>query len=43
MRKRARDREGVLDESCSSTISPGSDRQDRHINFFSDIQQGVRQ
>lgn len=37
MRKRARERDGI--DVSQTDVSQGSDG---HINFFSDIQQGVR-
>ena len=49
MRKRAREREGITAESESSHTAESSasassytEKADKHINFFSDIQQGVR-
>lgn len=39
MRKRAQERESSVTESLTSTSH--TDKAERHINFFSDIKQGV--
>ena len=43
MRKQARGREGLAEEAAAVGVvtAASGDREDRHVNLFRDIQQGV--